>query len=94
MSSSAATGGGAVPFEFDSDVKSAIEEFASGGRACVEVKIHPKKEICMLGDLPGDTNEGDLEQHINNAEPRFYLLNFGGKKVFVYCCPENSKVYK
>ena len=85
-------GGGAVPFAFDDEVKGALEAFAAGDRNAVEIKIHPKKEICQLGALDGSTAKGDLEAGIVPEEPRFYLLNYDGRKTFVYCCPENSKV--
>lgn len=89
---SGASGGGAVPFEFDDDVQAALKEFAAGERNAVEIKIHLKKEICQLGDMDGATSKADLESKIVTDAPRFYLLNYDGRKTFVYCCPENSKV--
>lgn len=92
MVSSRRGGGGAVPFQFDEEATAALTAFGKGERSAVEIKIHPKKEICQLGALDGATEEADLEAGIVTDEPRFYLLNYGGHKVFVYCCPEDSKV--
>lgn len=91
-----AKSGGAVPFRFDEKVSEALKEFANGTRLCVEIKIHPKKEICQLGDLDGQTKQENLKSAISDSlqvlsEPRFYMVNYGSK-IFVYCCPELSKV--
>lgn len=83
---------GGVPFVFDADVTQALKDFAAGARTAVEIKIHPKKETCQLGDLAGDTAQADLAAAIVKDAPRFYLLSYGGQTVFVYCCPELSKV--
>jgi hypothetical protein len=74
--------GGAVPFEFEAEATAALKAFAAGERRAVEIMIHPKKEICQLGALAGDTEQGDLEAGVVPDEPRFYLLNYGGHKVF------------
>ena len=83
----------AIAFQFDDDSKAALQAFAAGERKCVEVYIHPKKEVCKLGNLDGATAQAELENAIVADEPRYFLLNYGGRKVFVYYCPEDSKVY-
>jgi hypothetical protein len=84
--------GGAVPFRFDDNALAALKAFGADERQCVELKIHPKKEVCELGALDGETPREDVEGRIVTDEPRFYLLNYNGNKVFVYCCPELSQV--
>jgi twinfilin-like protein len=83
---------GAVPFQFDDSTTTALKSFAAGERHAIEIKIDLKKEICKLGALDGATAKENLEAAIVQDAPRFYLLNYEGVKVFVYCCPEMSKI--
>lgn len=89
--SAATSSSGGVPFKFEADVEEAIKAFAAGDRQVVEIKVHPKKEICQLGSLAANTSQSELEASISAEEPRFFLVNYG-QKVFVYCCPEKSRV--
>lgn len=74
-----------VAMPFDASATDKVRAIVSGANNFVELAINASKDG-IVGVSAKNVN-GSFSSEVNTQEPRYYLIKYQGKNVFVYSCP-------
>ncbi|CAB1119412.1 unnamed protein product [Ectocarpus sp. CCAP 1310/34] len=83
---------GVIPFKVKGDLRAQLQTFGSGGGDVDWIEMRMDGEEIALVGAKTIAEVADLEELIDEEEPRFILLRRDHSKFLVYSCPEESAV--
>ncbi|CBZ52585.1 conserved hypothetical protein [Neospora caninum Liverpool] len=78
-----------IPLEVDESFSERLEEFRKGEVACLEIFIDDEDSTLFALPCIHDT-PALLQQHVTDGRPRYFLLRYEDKDVFIFFCIDSD----